>query len=509
MNYCFYVLTIIFPLVAGAQLTFEKSYGTPGNEFATDMLVLDDYIYISSVNYNGSNPDSCFYIVKTDQSGNIIWLKKFCTGYSFGGVYGRISKYSNGSIMIAYNSPDLIRVNLDSSGNILSAKSYALPAGSFYPQLDNECNNGNLLYGKIDLANSRNGLVMKLDSFGNFQWCMSYFIDSLSECYLTSSVNLSDGSFLLGGYIRNDPVLSHFEFFVMKTDSNGNVIRAYRTDNSIAWMSPTFGPAAMRPIGNNYFVSSNYDMFFAYDSTGLLLRRMHVDVPIDEFLISNNTNIIYYSMFEGGSRFVNIDSTFVPVSVKFFPDLIMMEIFLLDTLSNGNFISAGSRKGVDSTDIFLIRADSNNNGICIGYPSTINHWLDSVMNIPVLMQSMPQIPVIQTITPQVTTITLTETTYCLNATEFLINEAYNEGVNISPNPFSVSTNVQILNSISPYFEAGLRIFDTMGKLVQMETLCFKNGSATFVKKNLISGMYFFELHADSQTNSITGKFVIE
>ncbi|MEP7129388.1 MAG: hypothetical protein ABI729_10990, partial [Chitinophagales bacterium] len=71
----FFLLMLIFLNGVSAQSTFEKTYGTTGDNFANDVQLTSDggYIVVGSGKFSGNNGD--IFLLKTNSVGDTLWTR--------------------------------------------------------------------------------------------------------------------------------------------------------------------------------------------------------------------------------------------------------------------------------------------------------------------------------------------------------------------------------------------------------------------------------------------------
>ncbi|MBA6316438.1 putative metal-binding motif-containing protein [Cellulophaga baltica] len=199
--------------------TFSKTYGT--NEFETGSFIFDtsDGGFLTagsqySPTVNNFIGSYSFWVVKFDIEGNLEWEKSYggpnddsisvMKETSDGGyIMGGISTSEEGNVYINYGNFDWWVVKIDSSGNIQWVKTIG---GSKRDELGDiiETEAGNYLLAGSSWSSDEDfireginssGWFVMLENDGNVLW-KSHFDDG----YVTSTVELSDGTFFAVGY---------------------------------------------------------------------------------------------------------------------------------------------------------------------------------------------------------------------------------------------------------------------------------------------------------------------
>lgn len=162
---------------------------------------------------------------RTDSVGNILWTKTY--GGAGGEAATSLVKCSDG-ILIASNTNgfgqggfDVCLLKLDFNGNLIWAKTYGTAIDEAASKVLQTPDNGFIIggfYGVI--TGDRGGMIMKIDSVGNFQWAKSYG-STVCNDDLGGLVLAGDGGYVIYGTSCSFGG-SEFNAYIIKTDSLGN-----------------------------------------------------------------------------------------------------------------------------------------------------------------------------------------------------------------------------------------------------------------------------------------------
>ncbi len=490
------------------QVTFQKGYGTIRNESANDIITFNDNSSVVSAN-NYMFPDSGFLLLKINEIGNVVWSKRISTTfYNQGFAPFHLEKTYDQNILVSYsNLSEFILIKLDTAGNLIWSNSYSIPSfpGGFY-RVYKTRDLGFILWASYNDSIDR-WLILKTDSLGNSQWCKSYNIDSSSSLIGQSFVQTDDGNFLMSG-IYEPNLSSNYFLFTMKLDTLGNAIHSFATNYL------TFGGGLSSHCyrtGSNSFIEPSPYSLICYDSLGSVLWQEQYDnfQALNSCVVKSSGHLFcngyYYDSLQYiYPGFIETDSLGNIVQ-SFINSINPSELDFIDSLSDGSIVSAGSISGPDSTDIYIVKADSSNQGTCNMSPVLITHHPLMVNSSPITLQTSVNISTVVTYTQTILPVILNETTYCynINSTSNLVST--DKVLVISPNPFHTTATLIINNSENKNYE--LKIYNTMGALV--ESLHGNTSSEIKIdRKNLSDGLYFFQL-TTSGMQSATRKFVIE
>jgi hypothetical protein len=221
------VILLISSLVASVaafSVIWSQTYGGPGGEVPYSLIETVDGGYAlagDTWSYDVANGD--FWLVKTDKDGNIAWNRSY-------GRYGGDTCYSliqtaEGGYALAgsTNYQDMWLIKTDSNGTEEWNQTYGGPdwerAYSFVETSDG----GFALAGETNNAIVVNGsfFLVKTDAFGNMEWNHTYGgeLREIAYCIVESS----DGGYALAGYTWSFSSAGNEDFWLVKTDANGNV----------------------------------------------------------------------------------------------------------------------------------------------------------------------------------------------------------------------------------------------------------------------------------------------
>lgn len=238
-------------------IQWEKTVGGTSSEYGKTVCMSYDssayYIacYGSSIDGDITSPKGAMdlIVLKMSLTGTVIWLKNFggtANDFSFsikptddnGVILGCFTQSNDGDITLNKGICDIWLIKLNDTGNIEWQKTYG---GSMADGEDavfvKPLNNGGYLFtanvssNDGDVTGNHGGIdvwLVEIDSVGNIVWQKTYggtgddvmrtiYINSKNEYILTGYTNSNDGdvSGLHG---------THEDFWVIKTDSVGNII---------------------------------------------------------------------------------------------------------------------------------------------------------------------------------------------------------------------------------------------------------------------------------------------
>jgi len=219
---------LVVKLDSSGNVTWAKTYGGTNEERGWYKIInTNDGGYTvcgRTKSFGVGNFD--ILIVKLNSLGNIQWTKTF-GGKNHDAAWDIISISDGGYILgawtssFAVGSQDLLVVKLDSSGNILWAKTYGgkeTETGSFLYQTSD---GGYILSGRTNSfgAGDYDIFILKLNSSGDIQWARTFGgTDKESGCGVQQTL---DGGYIVTGATSSFGTKG--DAFIIKLNSNGDI----------------------------------------------------------------------------------------------------------------------------------------------------------------------------------------------------------------------------------------------------------------------------------------------
>ncbi len=255
-------------------------------------------VYIAGFTYgalDGVNAGSAdAFVIKLNSDGEIQWVKQigssgtdYCTSLAIdksGNIY--IAGYTTGDFDgTNAGKNDIFVIKIDSEGNILWKKQIGSSGEEYCESLAIDENSNIYIagytYGVLDGTNAgaADAFVIKLNSSGETQWTKQ-FGGSVYEGILSIAVDISGNIYALGDTAGSffGTNLGHFDVFIMKLDSDGNITLKKQFGTSGSEFSSSL---VLDASGNIYVTgytsgnfggtnSGDYDVFVKkFDSTGV------------------------------------------------------------------------------------------------------------------------------------------------------------------------------------------------------------------------------------------------
>jgi len=220
-------LVALFIEYAHAQVVkFAKTYGRTGSDVASSVQQTSDGGYIVAGTTTSSIWNDVF-LFKTDANGNRIWAKIY--GGAMEDRASSVQQTSDGGYIVAgitwsfgAGNWDIFLIKTNSSGNIIWAKTYG---GTYWDEVSSvqqTSDGGYILAGYTESfgAGGADFFLIKTDANGNVQWAKTY--GGTDYDYASSFQKTSDGGYIVAGRTRSFGA-AWYDILLIKTDANGNV----------------------------------------------------------------------------------------------------------------------------------------------------------------------------------------------------------------------------------------------------------------------------------------------
>jgi len=261
---------ILYKTDSLGNLIWSKIYENANQVLAGSICIQNDGYIVC-----GSITNSSAFVLKTDTSGNLIWSHGWIEGI-FTILNNCNTTYDGGIIACGFYKPNTsinipIVAKYDQFGNTEWEKIIDIGTSAYAGSIKQTTDSGYIMcsseenYDSLDYAT-----LTRLNSDGSLRWKKNYYSTLINK---VSELNLnSDGSILLsGGRLTIRSVADTYIYFIMKTDSLGNVIWANSYGDDSLWSNI----ASVQPSASNgYFVAGS-----AYVSPTLKseIYIMHID----------------------------------------------------------------------------------------------------------------------------------------------------------------------------------------------------------------------------------------
>lgn len=256
----------LMKLDAAGNIDWNKLYGGGGNDYGIYVNTTSDGGYImtgffENLGYGATD----ISLVKTDGFGNTQWAKIYGGAGSDWGDY--VEQTSDGGYLItAYTDsygaggPDVIILRVDANGTLLWAKTYGTPGDDSQPW----GNFGGITPdGGYIVCSHTNGAgagnfdfwVFKTDANGNVQWSNTY--GGVGEESARHIEPTPDGGYIIGGYASSWGA-GGYDGYVIEIDNTGN----------LQWSKVYGGAGTDRVVGIRNTLDGGYGMALVTTSFG-------------------------------------------------------------------------------------------------------------------------------------------------------------------------------------------------------------------------------------------------
>ncbi len=224
---------LIMRLDDSLNLLWSKSFGFSENDFYTSVAEDPAGILLSGTSFRTSYWWNIF-LVKLDTLGNMQWYRYFSTSGNYtDAVYDAIYSSDGYYVLtghVCVSDCDILIMKISPSGGTLSYRVFGtsgltetgfavVDVGGYYYVF------GRRMYS----SDSSDILVLKVDSSLNLVWAKSYEGPSYKQP--TYAKVLSDGNILIGGFIYTSP---YAYLWLSKMDTSGNILFSFKYDSITA-----------------------------------------------------------------------------------------------------------------------------------------------------------------------------------------------------------------------------------------------------------------------------------
>ncbi len=421
-------------------ISWAKTYGgslADAGEFI--MQNADSSYLIGGGTYSFGAGDEDGWLIKTDLNGNILWEKAFGgTGQEY--FTSIVSTSNNGSLIAGSTNyygaglTDILLIKLDSSGNIIWQKAYGGANHDGVYKIIKTSDDGYILGGLTASFGvgggyyGNDGLIIKIDNDGNILWAKAYGINSGSES-IRDIKETSDNNLIVTGYYNAGGSGPEWEQWVLKLDSNGNVL--WEKALGFSSSADTGQSIEESPDGKYLALSSsnnpgtgNQDYWVTkFDTNGTVLWQKayggaNADYPGG--MVKDNSGLILFGTT--GSFSANADLWFIKIDYdgsiiwqKRYDSSSLESVSQLPSMTitnDGGIIVNGQTQGFGAGgwDNWIIKTKSD--GSCPPFGTTTNATVtDTSATITTTSATVTNIT---TMTTTTTTVTVTNTNATVN-----------------------------------------------------------------------------------------------
>lgn len=358
---------IFSSLIAGSQITFQKTYGGYNSDFGYSLQPISGGGYIicgrtESIGSGGFN----VFLVKTDNTGDTLWTRTYGKSFEDNGYSVRQTNdggyiITGSTLSAGQGSYDILLIKTDNTGTISWVKTYGgantdeaysvqqtndngyILAGYTYSYGagggNSDCYiiktnaNGDTLWTRTfggalnDVAYcisqtfdsgyimsgtyAGSALLVKFNKNGNVQWSKIYQRTYYSDAYSFDMTN--DGGYIFAGTTYEDMNGNDKNFFVVRTTSSGDTLwtRAYGGNgDEHGYSVKQDNQGGFIVAGSGFNLINQYDIYLIRTySNGNLIWASEFDGTAEPVTVQQNDN--------SGYDIVGTEATFGPGKVYF------------------------------------------------------------------------------------------------------------------------------------------------------------------------------------------------
>ncbi len=259
------------------SIVWELTIGDEESDRASYVIQTNDggYLVAASIQYNtAQRQDVDVYLIKLDEDGNIAWDKKY--GGASGEDVGCVQQTADGGYIfvgstLSYGQGeyDGYLVKVDADGNEQWSRTYGGTDWDKTGKLILTDDGGYLLAGWTANFNAqaRDVYLIKTDADGNEQW-HKLFGDEHKDG-ASDVISTSDGGYLIVGSLENTFFSNYWrtDLYIIKTDGSGNELwsRTYGSYNDES-------ASCVRPVDDGGYIISGSTNSYSNDREVYLLK---------------------------------------------------------------------------------------------------------------------------------------------------------------------------------------------------------------------------------------------
>lgn len=252
--------------------TFTDFFASSANSI---VQTFDGYVVIAGYSVKKREFQSDLLVMKTDTSGNILWMKNFGKDGDEQGL--KIIECKDHGYAIAGFStsnydvePNWYILKLDQDGNLLWDKDYGGSGDDKATGIAETYDNGLVITGYFGTQGGgrKTMSLLKLDQYGNDEWTQMYDINNWSQG--SSVIASMDSMIYVAGSTRMSPILD-YDALLVKCNMSGDTIWT-RTIGDENWQEAT----GLIETYDEAFVMCGFSMSNTKDQSGLWRLNMIV-----------------------------------------------------------------------------------------------------------------------------------------------------------------------------------------------------------------------------------------
>lgn len=388
-NLYFLIAIVLTNTIANSQITFQITYGGSGEDHAFEVKKTEDGYAIGGFTNSFGSGGNDFYLVKTDDKGDVLWSKTYgSTGSDE--CYGMLQATDGGFVMAGYTTSfgstgtDVLIIKTNAQGVLQWSKMVSGFSSDFVITVTGD--SGYVVVGTTYSFGSGNSdmLLCKLDTGGNFLW--SKTIGGSGDEWGFNCRETNDGGVIATG-ITNSFGAGNYDFYVVKVDGNGTV----QWTKTYGGVNRDDGQHAEQTSDGGYIITG-YTQSFGAGGTDFLLIKTDANGNLQWNKTYGGTNNDYAisvkPAFNGGYAISGYTESFgfgnsdvYLVKTDYLGNIEWTRTFggagneysnKLSTINDDSYALASRTQsfGAGGTDFYLIKTDSLGNSGCNATVST-------------------------------------------------------------------------------------------------------------------------------------------
>jgi len=223
------------------------------------------FIAVGSKGYHNTVSQPDIWIVKTDDIGEIVWEKTIGHADSSELAYDIIPTNDNNFILVgeqykfnngSHEGWEGVVVKIDENGNQIWLKKYGdgTYSADVFKNIKQTSDGGYIICGttKNFGAEWLDAWLFKIDEDGNEEWNATYGAENYE--LFKQVFQTSDNGYIASGFTSSDFGNGDYDFYAVKTDETGNVIWENSYGTEVKDRAYSFLPLQ----NNNYLISGSY-----------------------------------------------------------------------------------------------------------------------------------------------------------------------------------------------------------------------------------------------------------
>ena len=215
----------LLPAVLAAQVTFQRTFGGPADDFGHAAMVCPGGYLLCGWTYSFGTGDADQYLVRTDEQGDTIWTCVHGSGSAEEHGLKVKTTLDTGFVVVGYSihsgRANMTLTKIDARGDSLWAREYGGSLDDMAYAVDQTSDSGFIIAGgTYSFGSGRpNIYAVRTDGQGDTIWTKTY--GGADEEYAFSAIATRDSGFMLCGWTRSFGA-GMADIYIIKTDAMGD-----------------------------------------------------------------------------------------------------------------------------------------------------------------------------------------------------------------------------------------------------------------------------------------------